>query len=66
MPAIRSAQITAFFLFDVAEGADLPPSPACSAAPAPSRLAPRPAMPGYVHAPSRRSRWTARRSGWRP
>lgn len=49
MPAIRSAHITVFFLFDVAEGADLAAvATLLGGASHPSRLAPRPAMPGYV------------------
>jgi hypothetical protein len=46
---IRAAHITAFYLFDVAESADLGAVPALIGGPAvPARLAPKPATPAYV------------------
>ena len=46
---IRSGQITAFYLFDVAESVDLQQLPALlRAATVPARLAPKPAIPAYV------------------
>jgi hypothetical protein len=46
---IRAAQITAFFLFDVAESIDLRQLPSLlGAEAAPARLAPKPAIPAYV------------------
>lgn len=49
MPEIRAAQIVAFYLFDVAERADLQAVPPLVAGPAvPARLAPKPATPAYV------------------
>jgi hypothetical protein len=49
MPAIRAGQVTAFFLFDVAEGADLGAvRTLLGGAGQSARLAARPAMPAYV------------------
>ena len=48
MSVIRSGQITAFFLFDVAESVDLDRLRRCSAAAEPARLRSKPAMPSYV------------------
>ena len=49
MAQIRSAQIVAFYLFDVAETADLHAVPSLIGGPAvPARLAPKPATPAYV------------------
>jgi hypothetical protein len=49
MPAIRAGQVTAFFLFDVAEGADLAAVRAqLGGAGQSAKLAARPAMPAYV------------------
>ena len=49
MPEIRRAQIVAFYLFDVAESADLGRVPSLIGGPAvPARLAPKPATPAYV------------------
>ncbi|MBW8868065.1 MAG: hypothetical protein JF610_12180 [Acidobacteria bacterium] len=49
MAPIRSGQIVAFYLFDVAETIDLQALPALVAGPATAaRLAPKPATPAYV------------------
>jgi hypothetical protein len=49
MADIRSAQIVAFYLFDVAETVDLQAIPKLIGAPAvPARLAPKPATPPYI------------------
>ncbi len=49
MPQIRSAQLVAFYLFDVAETIDLSAVPALVGGPAvAARLAPKPATPAYV------------------
>ena len=49
VPEIRRAQIVAFYLFDVAETADLSRVPALIGGSAtPARLAPKPATPPYV------------------
>jgi hypothetical protein len=49
MAEIRRAQIVAFYLFDVAESADLSRVPSLIGGPAvPARLAPKPATPAYV------------------
>ena len=49
MAEIRRAQIVAFYLFDVAETADLSQVPSLIGGPAvPARLAPKPATPAYV------------------
>jgi hypothetical protein len=49
MGQIRRAQIVAFYLFDVAEMADLQQVPGLIGGPAvPARLAPKPATPAYV------------------
>src|SRR5579871_5487584 len=49
MPAIRSGQIVAFYLFDVAETIDLQAIPALVGGPAvAARLNPKPATPPYV------------------
>jgi len=49
MDEIRSAQIVAFYLFDVAESADLGRVPLLiGGAAVPARLAPKPATPAYV------------------
>jgi hypothetical protein len=46
---IRRAQVVAFYLFDVAESADLALVPSLISGPAvPARLAPKPATPAYV------------------
>lgn len=49
MSEIRAAHIAAFYLFDVAESADLSAVPTLVGGPAvPARLAPKPATPAYV------------------
>lgn len=49
MADIRAGQIVAFYLFDVAESADLSAVPRLIGGPAvPARLAPKPATPAYV------------------
>lgn len=49
MPPIRSGQIVAFYLFDVAETIDLQAIPALIGGPAvAARLSPKPATPAYV------------------
>lgn len=49
MGEIRSGGLVAFYLFDVAESADLPAVPALiGGAASPARLAPKPATPDYV------------------
>ena len=49
MPRIRSGHVTAFFLFDVAEGVDLAAvRTLLGSAGQSARLAPRPAIPAYV------------------
>ncbi len=49
MSTIRVAQVVAFYLFDVAESADLQRIPGLIGGPAvPARLAPKPATPSYV------------------
>ena len=49
MGQIRRAQIVAFYLFDVAETADLRRVPSLIGGPAvPARLAPKPAAPAYI------------------
>lgn len=49
MSTIRGAQVVAFYLFDVAESADLAQIPGLIGGPAvPARLAPKPATPSYV------------------
>lgn len=49
MPDIRAGQITAFYLFDVAEAVDLAALPGLiGGEPVPARLVPKPAMPAYV------------------
>ena len=49
MAQIRSAQVVAFYLFDVAETADLQTVPSLiGGAAVPARLAPKPATPAYV------------------
>ncbi len=46
---IQSSNVVAFYLFDVAESADLPKVPALIGGPTvPARLAPKPATPPYV------------------
>ncbi len=49
MDSVRAAQIVAFYLFDVAERADLPAVSTCIGGVAvPARFAPKPATPAYV------------------
>ena len=49
MSEIASAQVVAFFLFDIAETIDLKAVPSRVKGPAePARLAPKPATPAYV------------------
>ena len=49
MPDILAGQITAFYLFDVAEAVDLAALPRLiGGAPVPARLVPKPATPAYV------------------